>query len=241
MIVAQEKEEVESAWNQYYSQLAKFMEALADSDNSTVLEAGCGNGALTSHLLSLNNYSKYICYDLYSGVYTDSLQEILERKLNVDIVMGDVREMSFRSNTIDTIFSNELLCDLTRNDARKAVAEFYRILKDGGIYVHGVLSPYPENRAQELVILADQYSAEPIFPSEWFSPPADELAGLLHQEGFSSIGVRYFDESLRFEGDCVFEILKEWVIMPEFFDYYTNDLRECGLELPLEQVIYCRK
>jgi SAM-dependent methyltransferase len=133
------------------------------------------------------------------------------------------------------------LCELTRKDTQKAVNEIYRILRPGGVFVHGVLSPYPENKAQELVILADEYSADLLFEKEWFSPPADELAGMLHQAGFSAIGVKYFEEVLRFEGDIAFEQVKTWMTKPEFFEKYSEDLKNHGLEYPMEQVVYCWK
>lgn len=240
-MIIRRKEEIESGFEKYYSRLAQFMVNLVDiQDNPVILEAGCGSGALTVPLLSLlEPYSVYICYDLYAGVYEKSLQPIKKRVDN--IVVGDVRNMSFHSNTVDAIFSNELLCELTKHDTRKAVTELYRILKWGGTFIHGVLSPYPENRAQELVVLADTYSAEPVFPKEWFSPPADELAGMLHQAGFSTIGVSYFEESIKFEGEVAFEQVQSWVTKPEFFEKYGDDLKEYGLEYPMEQVVYCQK
>ena len=190
MIVIQKRADVTPGTDLYYARLAEFMVHSMDfGNNSVILEAGCGSGALTVPLLSQVNYSEYVCYDFYSGVYENSLQEMLEKNLEVALIKGDVRKMSFRSESIDIIISNELLCELTRDDTQKAVAEFYRILKPGGTFIHGVLSPYPENKAQKLVILADKYSAEPVFPKEWFSPPADELAGMLHRAGFSKISI----------------------------------------------------
>lgn len=243
MIVIQREEDVEQGLTLYYSLLAEYMVTLADiGDDSIILEAGCGTGALTAALLSqLDSYSAYICYDLYSGVYEPSLQEILSRELPTDIVMGDVRAISFHTDSIDIIFSNELLCELTRHGTQEAIQEFYRILKPGGYFIHGVLSPYPENRAQELVLLADTYSAEPVFPKEWFSPPADELAGMLHRAGFSAIHVCYFEESVRFEGEIAFTTVQEWVTKPEFFEEYSKDLERYGLDYPMEQVVCSQK
>ena len=241
-MIVRRREEIEPTLNLYYSALANFMVTLIDTkEDSIILEAGCGSGALTVPLLSQVNYSEYVCYDFYSGVYEHSLQEILEKNLEVALIKGDVRKMSFRSESIDIIISNELLCELTRDDTQKAVAEFYRILKPGGTFIHGVLSPYPENKAQELVILADKYSAEPVFPKEWFSPPADELAGMLHRENFSEISINYFLETVKFVGDIAFETVKGWVTKPEFFEKYSEDLKEYGLEYPASQVVYCRK
>lgn len=245
VMIIQKREETEPAFKKYYSNLAEFMVNLVtthvNQGSAVILEAGCGDGALTVPLLSLLDYSLYICYDLYAGVYGESLQEIKKKGLDITLVTGDVRTMSFHSESVDMIFSNELLCDLTRDDTQKTVNEFYRILKDNSTFVHGVLSPYPENKAQEMVIRADSYSADPLFPSEWFSPPADVLAGMLHQAGFSNIGVAYFEETLHFSGDRAVEQVQEWVTKPVFFEKYSEDLRKHGLEFPMEQVVYCQK
>lgn len=181
-----------------------------------------------------------MCYDLYAGTYKKYLQEI-QKRLNLPLIVGDVRSMSFHDESVGTILSNELLCELTREDARKAVNEFYRVIEKGGTFVHGVLSPYPENRAQELVIIADAYSAEPIFPREWFSPPADELAGMLHEAGFSHIHVHYFEEVLTFKGEAAFDRIEKWVTKPEFLEKYSKEVEEYGLEYPMEQVIWAQK
>ncbi|MBU7017320.1 MAG: methyltransferase domain-containing protein [Theionarchaea archaeon] len=239
-MIIQRREEIEKCFKKYYSRLAKLMVDLADiPDNAVVLEAGCGGGALTTPLLSMITPSLYVCYDLYSGVYEHLLDEI--KTTNSHVVRGDIREISFSNDSVDAVFSNELLCELTRKDTQKAVNEIYRILRPDGVFVHGVLSPYPENKAQALVMLANEYSTEPLFPKEWFSPPADEMAGMLHLAGFSMIGVRYFEEVLRFEGDIAFEQVKTWVTKPEFFEKYSEDLEKHGLEYPMEQVVYCWK
>ena len=239
-MIIRRREEIENCFNEYYGRLASFLVTLANiPDNAVVLEAGCGGGALTTYLLSVITPFLYVCYDLYSGVYKHLSDEI--KKTGSLVVRGDVREMSFSNGSVDAVFSNELLCELTRKDTQTAVNEIHRILRPGGVFVHGVLSPYPENRAQELVILADEYSADPLFEKEWFSPPADVLAGMLHQAGFSSIGVKYFEEVLRFEGDIAFEQVKTWVTKPEFFEKYSEDLKKYGLEYPMEQVVYCWK
>ncbi len=242
MVLVHRKEDIPSCTEKYYYALARFMVNLVDiPDNCIILEPGCGHGALTGFLQSLiDNYSKYICYDLYSGVYEESLLEIRKKSVK-DIIIGDVREISMHTESVDLIFSNELLCELTREGCAKTMGEVYRVLKPHGVFVHGVLSPYPENRAQELVVLADDYSAEPLFPKEWFSPPADELAGMLHQAGFSHIGVQYFEGTLKYEGEAAFQILQDWVTSPQFLKRYVKDVKEHGLELPMEQVIFCQK
>lgn len=241
-MIIRKPEEIESVLTEYYGNLAQFMVNLVKTpDDAVILEPGCGDGALTVHLLGLLPGSTVICYDLFGGVYERDLDILKERSVDMRIVKGDVRTMGIHTESVDFVISNELLCDLSRNDARKTIDEFYRILREGGAFVHGCLSPCPETRAQELVIIADGYSADPLFDHDWFSPPADELAGMLHSAGFQGITVKYFEDCVKFLGDAAFCHMKEWVLKPEFFEKYSSEIKSCGIEYPIEQVIYCRK
>ncbi|MGC1122135.1 MAG: class I SAM-dependent methyltransferase [Candidatus Methanofastidiosia archaeon] len=240
-MIIRKQEEIEPVLAEYYGNLAQFMVNLVEiPDDAVILEPGCGNGALTVHLLGLLPRSAVICYDLFR-LYEIDLDILKERAVDMRIVKGDVRTMGIHTESVDFIISNELLCDLSRNDTRKTINEFYRILRKGGTFVHGCLSPYPETRAQELVIIADGYSADPLFDHDWFSPPADELVGMLHSAGFHGITVKYFQDHVKFLGDAAFCHMKEWVLKPEFFEKYSSEIRSCGIEHPMEQVMYCRK
>ncbi|MBU7013480.1 MAG: methyltransferase domain-containing protein [Theionarchaea archaeon] len=241
-MIARTREEIEPVLAKYYDALAQFMVGLAEiPEHAVILEAGCGDGALTTHLSHLLQESRILCYDLYRGVYERDLNTLKERALNISIIKGDVRDMCIHTGSVDFIVSNELLCDLSRNDTQKTINEFHRILREGGTFVHGCLSPYPETRAQELVIIADAYSADPLFDHDWFSPPADELAGVLHSAGFSGITVEYFLTPVKLSGDAALCHLKEWVLKPEFFEDYSAEINCCGVEYPVEQVVSCQK
>ncbi|MBU6998498.1 MAG: methyltransferase domain-containing protein [Theionarchaea archaeon] len=241
-MIITEREGICPALRKYYSRLARFMIALVEiPENAIILEAGCGDGALTCHLLSLLPDHVVVGYDLFSGVYEESLSALTGAVSQMRVIRGDVRTMSLHTESVDLVISNELLCDLSRNDTQVTLNEFYRILRKGGTFIHGCLSPYPETRAQELVLLADSYSADPLFDHEWFSPPADELAGMVHSAGFRQISVTYFSDSLKFTGDAAFCHLEEWVLKPEFFEKYSSEVRARGIEYPMEQVIHCCK
>jgi SAM-dependent methyltransferase len=240
-MIIRKQEEIEPVLAKYYGNLAQFMVNLVEiPDDAVILEPGCGGGALTVHLLRLLPRSAVICYDLFR-VFEIDLDILKKRVVDVRIVKGDVRTMGIHTESVDFIISNELLCDLSRNDTRVAINEFYRILRKGGTFIHGCLSPYPETRAQELTIIADGYSADPLFDHDWFSPPADELAGMLHSAGFHGIAVKYFQECVKFLGDAAFCHIKEWILKPEFFEKYSTEIRTHGIEYPMEQVVYCQK
>jgi hypothetical protein len=109
--------------------------------------------------------------------------------------------------------------------------------------VHSELIPAFENDAQRLVIAANQHSAATFGPSpEWFSPCSDEVAALLHMIGFTDITVRYFETNVRFSSfEVALEKLRQWHVDPAFVKEHLEDVKRCGLEYPMEHVIFCRK
>jgi ubiquinone/menaquinone biosynthesis C-methylase UbiE len=228
---------------QYYVSIAhEMMDILGTEEYPVVLEAGCGAGTLTLPLHSqIQGNALYICYDLFSGCYASCLAQLRKKNEKWSIIRGDARTMSIHSESVDVVISHELLCELTEEDTLATLKEVYRILVSGGLYINGVLSPYPENRAQELVVLADAHSDDPLFKKEWFSPPADTLASMLHLTGFTTIRVRYIDESIRFENECAFQQLEEWKTDLEFYQSYFKEVKIHGLELPPIQMISCYK
>jgi ubiquinone/menaquinone biosynthesis C-methylase UbiE len=228
---------------QYYASIAHaMMDILGCEKYPVVLEAGCGAGDLSVPLHSqIRGNSLYMCYDLFSGTYSSCLSQMQDKRMNWSVIQGDVRTMSIQTGSVNLVISHELLCELTEDDTVTTLHEIYRILTEGGLYINGVLSPYPGNRAQELVLLADAHSEDPLFKKEWFSPPADTLAGMLHLAGFSTIRVRYIHESIRFEGECAFQALEDWKTDLEFYELYYKEVKTHGLELPPVQMVSCHK
>jgi ubiquinone/menaquinone biosynthesis C-methylase UbiE len=246
-------EELEAAYGKWYGDLAKCMlELVSLKDMSIVLEAGCGSGRLTVPLaVRVPRECKIIGYDLSSGPYEGSM-EILRRAVArerlrgvVEIMEGDVRDMkNVDSESVDLIVSHDLFCDLDRTGLELALKEFYRILRNKGQMVHAELSPLAENRAQELLIEADRrYSLESVLPdgTYWFSPTAEDVAVLMHRMGFRNIRVQYFETDLRLGYEVALYQLKQWKIDSRFAEEHEKDLRDRGLEFPLEHVIACEK
>lgn len=233
-----------------YNRLADFLINNVDVDRiSTVLEAGCGSGRLTVPLAEkVGEGRRIIAFDIFSGPYGGDLG-ILRRAIQWqglrDIIMavkGDVRNMGIGNETVDLIVSNELFCDLDRHGLERTLKEFYRVLKPKGQMAHAELNPFPENRAQEILIEADSYSLKTLTPRPpWFSPSADEVAILMHKIGFRNILVKYFETNLRLSFEVAVAQLKEWNMDLDFISKCEEDLRRYGLEFPMEHVIFCEK
>jgi len=237
-----------------YERLASFLVNNLDFRRaSVVLEAGCGEGQLTIPLVKkarkIKKALKIIAVDISSGPYEVSL-DVLKRNLQEEKLRGfvlpvncDVRDMkSIKNESADVVFSNELLCDLDRDGLLKAIREFYRILKPNGQMAHGELSPVPENEAQRLVIEANAYSLETTQPRpEWFSPFSDEVAAMLHEAGFKNITTQYFETNIKMDYETGIRKLEQWNTDPEFIKKNSSNIREFGLEFPMEHIIFCEK
>jgi ubiquinone/menaquinone biosynthesis C-methylase UbiE len=236
-----------------YERLAAFLlENLVFDDVSVIVEAGCGGGQLTIPFVKgvgkIKENFKVIAFDISAGPYEGDL-EILKDRIRkerlealVFSVKGDVRDMKeVACESVDLIISNELLCDLDKKGLEKAIQEFYRILRRGGMMAHGELNPIPENEAQRLLIRANAYSIESLRPKpKWFSPFSDEVAALMHRIGFKNITVKYFETGIKMGHKEAFEYLKRWV-KQDFIKTHQKQLRKHGIEFPIEHVIFCKK
>jgi len=146
------------------------------------------------------------------------------------------------SESIDLIFSNELLCDLDQYGLEKTLMEFYRILNPNSQMAHAEINPVPENTPQRLFIEADKYSLETSQPKpDWFSPYSDEIAILMHKIGFKDITIKYLKIGIQLDYESAIETFTNWSVDPEFLKKHDSHLRSHGIEYPLEHIIFCNK
>lgn len=88
-----------------------------------LVDAGCGNGLYLSQVEA----SQKIGMDLNMASFT------LSTDRNIEGVRGDIRFMPFREETIDCLMALDCIEHVEEDGS--AIAEFYRILKDGGFLV----------------------------------------------------------------------------------------------------------
>ncbi len=236
-IQARTPEDIDSAYRQYYSRLADvFRDLLPLVEPTVLLEAGCGKGQLTIPLLRRLPKTKVVCIDSSRGPYVGWLED-LQRKTSVTkdarrirFIRTDVRKMSaVRSESVDALISNELICDLTRPiQLVRALKEFRRVLKPKGSMIHGEWSSYHDSKSLDLTA---KHS-----PS-W---DLDELFSLLAQNGFDDIAASHFDTTIIFGHDAAVEELRNWGLRSKLIQKQLLAGHK-SMRLPSEHIVFSRK
>jgi ubiquinone/menaquinone biosynthesis C-methylase UbiE len=227
------------AWYRYYDRLGDhFVQEIGSSRIRTLLEAGCGKGELTFGLLrKLPKSMRMIAVDSSRGPYAGWLDELAvklrKRKLDhrVRVVRSDVRRLTgIEDESVDGIVSNELVCDLPhKSQLEKAVGEFYRVLRPGGVMVHGEWLSSPSAGPEGLLV------------KHWPSWTPDQLFLVMRNASFHSFHVTYFDTTIHLGYQNAIEELRTWGATDQLLRRYDGLLRKRGIEVPLEHVIRCRK
>jgi len=245
MLKVTEPEEIEDALFEYHLKLAStILSKIKYMSPRRIVEIGSGSGTFTIPLLEeLNNYEVLYCVDSYTGPYNQD-RKILESKVagkKVEIVEKDAREIDKIISDIDLVIGHEILCDLNSKQAKEVMQACYNVLEEGGVFIHSEFSPFALNRSEEMLHIINKYSEEPISDTEWFSPTADELAGISYRIGFSSIDVNYRKVPIKFMKNAAIEMIKRWKTKTEFLEKYQDEINRSGIEYPMEQILYCIK
>ncbi len=239
MIYADRPRDLARARYKYYDRLADyFVQEIGSKRIGTILEAGCGRGELTIPLLrKLPVSTRMIVVDSSKGPYAGWLNELaatlhrrgLERRVRV--VASDVRQLKdVDAESVDGVVSNELVCDLPRKaQLERALREFYRVLRPGGIMVHGEWLSCPTAGPQELLI------------KHWPSWTPDQLFVLMRKAGFHSFRVTYFDTTIHLGYENAVGELRTWGATDRLLKRYDRLLKQQGIELPFEHLIRCKK
>jgi len=238
VINAESPADIHHAYSVYYSRLADVFFSLKKPLKPRVLlEAGCGRGQLTIPLLrKLRKSTRLICVDSSRGPYVgwldDLARKIARLKLSerVRLVKTDVRKMSaVGSGSVDALVSNELICDLTTpNELERALKEFYRVLRTGGLMIHGEWSSWQEGSSEGLTV---KHSPA------W---SLDRLFALLTQSGFHDIRAYNFDTTIRFGHFAAIEELRSWGAAAKLVEKRILADRRL-LRLPFEHIVVSEK
>ncbi len=99
-----------------------------------VLDAGCGPGR--DSLLLAEKGLKVVGVDASKEMI--KLASKLAKTRNTVFRVGDVRKLSFKGNSFDGVWCVGVLVHFPPEEFRKALKEFYRVLKKGGVLMLSV-------------------------------------------------------------------------------------------------------
>jgi ubiquinone/menaquinone biosynthesis C-methylase UbiE len=238
-IIARSPADLSKAWARYYDRLAAhFVEQIGRRRSQVILEAGCGKGQLTTPLLrKLPRNTRMIAIDSAKGPYAGWLKELsqglltggLEKRIRV--IRSDARNIKeVKDSSIDVVVSNELLCDLPYDSQLgKALSEFHRILRPGGLMIHGEWSSSPAVEPQAFLV------------EHWPSWTPDQLFAIMRKNGFHKFHVSYFGTTIHFGYENAIQELRSWGANETFLKRYDKLLKRDGIELPYEHIVQCEK
>ena len=185
--------------HQYGKAVAELIEA---KENSTVLDLGCGNGALSRILHNMG----------YSVKGMDASRELLNiaREKNPDIVFIQADATNFSLETpVDVVFSNAVFHWIDRERQRDMLKCVYHALKKGGEFVFE-LGGYGNNQlihsALEKAFSSYQYA----YQLPFYFPTIGEYASLLEDTGFKVTFAALFDRPTELKGE---NGLMDWINM----------------------------
>jgi SAM-dependent methyltransferase len=228
-------------WEEGYGRLAEQLSSMIpDSEDSLILEIGCGRGQLTLPLSALLR-GRIIAIDDSS----DKVETLCERlkssasPIQIIPIVSDAEGLHFGKGSVGCVISNFFLGWVDKEKANKVIASVYEVLGDEGVMIHSDFTPYPENSAQEIA-LEQGSPANNLDPSvRWWTP--DEVCEIAKEKGFKNIEVSYFDWGLKFEYPLAMEQLTRWGAKPEFIREKERFLHNIGMELPKSFIVRATK
>ena len=174
--------------------LAQFEKEVAEfafkGCSGLVLDAGCGNGNILMRAMSqtsgkkpLKERIRYVGLDFSRNM----LGMATLRSLDASFAQGCVNRLPFKSETFDRVVSSGVItCLPTVQDVARSLAEFYRVLKPGGILVVDFF-----NQQSHYTRVRRTLFKEAINPPEYISPSS--FKSQLEDAGFKLLTFRGFD------------------------------------------------
>ena len=106
-----------------------YIRKYAKNDTCTkILDAGCGTGK-NLEIINLNGY------EAYGMDYSEEAISFCKKRNLYNVKLGDIRSIPFREKYFDILICMDVLGNLENEHIGKAIQEFHRVLKDGGIAI----------------------------------------------------------------------------------------------------------
>ena len=183
------------------------VELLAPQSGEHILDLGCGEGALTQHLVSLG------CTVVAVDASSDQIE--LARREGLDAHVMDGQALNF-DGEFDAVFSNAALHWMPR--AESVIDGVWNALKPGGRFVGEFGGG--SNVARIARALDDERQARGYAPGSgnpWYFPSDADYAKLLEAQGFTSVECELIDRPTPLPGE-----ITDW--LRTFAESFTADI-----------------
>jgi ubiquinone/menaquinone biosynthesis C-methylase UbiE len=129
----QELAEVEDSMWYFHALNQRMLLPLAQlaKPGATILDAGCGTGGL---IKALQQYEP--CWKITGLDYSPVACAFARERTTVPIEQGSIEALPFADKQFDAVVSADVICQI--DDGSRALREFARVLKPGGILVINV-------------------------------------------------------------------------------------------------------
>lgn len=178
------------------------MELIDANKGSSVLDLGCGNGALTKKLQEKG----------YAVKGLDASKELLDIAKkdypSIEFVQGDAAAFTL-SKPVDVVFSNAVFHWLNRDQQQKMLKCVYDSLKENGQFVFEFGGHGNDQRIHNvLAAVFSEYGY--CYEMPFYFPTISEYASLLENAGFRVKYAVLFDRPTELKGG---DGLKDWINM----------------------------
>lgn len=161
----------------YQFQLTKFISLLP---GKKILDAGCGSGRDVEYFLEDGLEPTGI--DISEGMIKEAKKRVKKGKFKI----MDFLDLKFKDNSFDGVWSMAGLLHTPREDVKKALKEFYRVLKENGAIYIAVKEGEGEKEIKK-----EKYQNE---PRHYVFFKKDELEKYLHENNFKIISSEVNDD-----------------------------------------------